>query len=90
MTRLILTSGSGTPFMHSDFADLAIIFTYRFGWGPLPAGSPERNAEGEPGLRLMSLRCLRVFSDRRTRAHQIAVAVDVVDPAHWTPVFIGA
>ena len=37
MTRLILTSESGTPFTHSDFADLAIIFTYRFVWGPLPS-----------------------------------------------------
>ena len=37
MKRLILTSASGTPFMHSDFADLAVIFTSRFVWGPLPS-----------------------------------------------------
>jgi hypothetical protein len=37
MKRLILTSGTGTPFVRSDFADLAVIFTYRFVWGPLPS-----------------------------------------------------
>jgi hypothetical protein len=37
MKRLILTSGTGTPFVRSDFADLAVIFTSRFVWGPLPS-----------------------------------------------------
>jgi len=37
MKPLILTSGSGTSFMRSDFADLAVIFTSRFVWGPLPS-----------------------------------------------------
>jgi len=37
MKPLILTSRSGTLFMRSDFADLAVIFTSRFVWGPLPS-----------------------------------------------------
>src|ERR1700730_10273358 len=37
-----------------------------------------------------SLRRLCVFSDRRARAHQIGVAIDIVGPAHRTPIFIHA
>src|SRR5438445_8242781 len=35
-----------------------------------------------------SLRGLRVILDRRARAYQIAVAIDVVDSSHRAPVFI--
>lgn len=42
MKPLILTSESGTQFMRSDLADLAIGFCFRFVWGPLP--SPEELA----------------------------------------------
>ena len=38
----------------------------------------------------MSLRRLSIFSDRRAGADQVAVAIDVVDPSHRTPVFVGA
>ena len=37
MTRLILTGESGASFMRSDLADIAIVFSFRFVWGPLPA-----------------------------------------------------
>jgi hypothetical protein len=36
MTRLILTSLSGTELMLSDLADVVVIFGFRFVWGPLP------------------------------------------------------
>jgi hypothetical protein len=42
MKPLILTSESGSQFMHSDLADLAIVFCFRLVWGPLP--SPEELA----------------------------------------------
>ena len=37
MTRLFLTGESGAPFMRSGLADLAIVFSSRFVWGPLPS-----------------------------------------------------
>jgi hypothetical protein len=37
MTRLILTSLSGTDLIRSDLADVVIIFSFRFVWGPLPS-----------------------------------------------------
>ena len=37
MTRLILTSLSGTSLMQSNLADAAVIFSFRFVWGPLPS-----------------------------------------------------
>jgi hypothetical protein len=37
MTRLILTSQSGTELILSDLADVVIIFSFRFVWGPLPS-----------------------------------------------------
>ncbi len=37
MTRLILTSQSGTELIRSDLADVVIIFSFRFVWGPLPS-----------------------------------------------------
>jgi hypothetical protein len=37
MTRLILTGESGTSLMRSDLADVAILFSFRFVWGPLPS-----------------------------------------------------
>jgi hypothetical protein len=37
MTRLILSSLSGTELMLSDLADVVIIFSFRFVWGPLPS-----------------------------------------------------
>jgi hypothetical protein len=42
MKPLILTSESGTKFMRAGLADLAIVFCFRFVWGPLP--SPEELA----------------------------------------------
>src|ERR1700730_13196599 len=37
MTRLILTGESGSSLMHSDLADIAIVFPFRFVSGPLPS-----------------------------------------------------
>jgi hypothetical protein len=37
MTRLILTGESGVDLMRSDLADVAIVFCFRFVWGPLPS-----------------------------------------------------
>jgi hypothetical protein len=37
MTRLILTGWLITEFTKSDFADLAVDFSFRFVWGPLPS-----------------------------------------------------
>ncbi len=37
MTRLILTGESGVDLMRSDLADVAIVFSFRFVWGPLPS-----------------------------------------------------
>jgi hypothetical protein len=37
MTRLILTSDSGSSFLRSDLADVVIPFFFRFVWGPLPS-----------------------------------------------------
>jgi hypothetical protein len=37
MKPLVLTGAFGTPLMRSDFADLAVIFTSRFVWGPVPS-----------------------------------------------------
>jgi hypothetical protein len=37
MTRLILTGDSGASLMHSDLADIVILFTFRFVWGALPS-----------------------------------------------------
>src|SRR5947209_258941 len=61
------------------------------------AAQATRGAEKEPpstaGLASPSdwlLRRLGIFSNRRTRAHQIAVAIDIVDPSDRRPVFIGA
>src|SRR6478752_5580817 len=37
MTRLILTGSLIPEFIKPDFADLAVIFSFRFVWGPLPS-----------------------------------------------------
>jgi hypothetical protein len=37
MKRLILTGESGVEFMRSDLAEVAIVFSFRFVWGPLPS-----------------------------------------------------
>src|ERR1700731_3961889 len=37
MTRLILTGSLIPEFTKSDFADLAVDFSFRFVWGPLPS-----------------------------------------------------
>jgi hypothetical protein len=37
MTRLILTSLSGLDLMRSKLTDVAVIFSFRFVWGPLPS-----------------------------------------------------
>lgn len=39
MKRLILTSRSGTQFIHSDLVDFTVIFFFRFVDGPLPSPS---------------------------------------------------
>jgi hypothetical protein len=37
MKSLILTSSLMSEFTKSDFADLAVNFSFRFVWGPLPS-----------------------------------------------------
>src|SRR5271169_2215437 len=48
-------------------------------------------ANARPGMTAtLSLRRLGVFTDRRARADEVAVTIDVVDPPHRAPVFVGA
>src|SRR5882724_12990205 len=50
----------------------------------------EKPGHDELGSAIPSLCGLCVILDRRTRAHQIAVAIDIVDASDRTPVFVDA
>src|SRR5262249_11543851 len=53
------------------------------------ASSLRNHSVARRGITASSLRGLRVIAHRRTRAHQIAVAIGVVDAADRAPGFVG-
>src|SRR6266436_1190329 len=70
---------------------LYFLFEYDLFGKPVPT-FPDHALMRAPGMTTLrsSLRRLGVLSNRRTRADQITVAIDVVDAADRTPIFVGS
>src|SRR5450432_4133325 len=71
--------------LQEGFDHAGDFFLFRQGTG---CGWPPKIPPWPNGHGARSLRGLRVIRNRRARANQIAVAMDVVDPPHRTPVFV--